>query len=151
MRKFLVFILIFSTLALPSAAQSRRVNAAQPSDSIPEGETSTPKAMYDEANAYSKKKFDEFQQKKIPYSDTLYQKTLQEQKQLAARYAATILARPALANDDFYYLGMLHWLAENFDGTSETLKKFFETKDAATENLQTSRSVLTVIRAAGNL
>jgi thiol-disulfide isomerase/thioredoxin len=147
MRQVLVFILIFSTLALNSAAQSGRVNSGQPSDAIPESEQPTPKAMFEEANAYSKKKFDEFQQKKMPYSEALYQQTLREQKQLAARYAATILARPALAGDDFYYLGMLHWLAENTDGTSETLKKFFETKDASAENLQASRSVLTVIAA----
>jgi thiol-disulfide isomerase/thioredoxin len=147
MRRFLVFIIIFSTLALNSAAQSGRVNSGQPSDAIPESEQPTPKAMFEEANAYSKKKFDEFQQKKMPYSDALYQQTLREQKQLAARYAATIMARPALAGDDFYYLGMLHWLAENTDGTSETLKKFFETPEKIAENLQAARSVLTVIAA----
>ncbi|HEX8736631.1 MAG TPA: redoxin domain-containing protein [Pyrinomonadaceae bacterium] len=146
MLKFLSLILIISSLTFSVGAQSGRVGA-QPSDSIPESEASTPKAMYDEANAYSKKKFDEFQQKKIPYSDTLYQQTLQEQKQLAARYAASILARTALAGDDFYYLGMLHWLALNSDGASEALKKFFETKDANPENLQSARSVMTVIAA----
>jgi thiol-disulfide isomerase/thioredoxin len=146
MRKFLVFILIFSSLAFSPAAQSGRVSN-QSSDSISENEGLTPKAMYEEAGAYSNKKFDEFQQKKLPYSDTLYGQTLQEQKQLAARYAATLLARPALAGEDFYYLGMLHWLAQNFDGTIEALKKFFETKDASVENRQTARSVMTVIAA----
>ncbi|MDQ3801918.1 MAG: TlpA family protein disulfide reductase [Acidobacteriota bacterium] len=153
MRKFLVLILILLSLTLPwqqrVAAQSgRAVVPGQPSDSIPESEALSPKAMYEEANAYSKKKFDEFQQKKIPYSEALYRQTLREQKQLAARYAATILARPAtLAGEDFYYLGMLHWLAQNFDGTSEALRKFFETKGAAGENLQAARSVMTVIAA----
>jgi thiol-disulfide isomerase/thioredoxin len=147
MRIFLVLILIFSALAFQIAAQSGRVNAGQPSDSIPESEQPTPKAMYEEANAYSKKKFDEFQQKKIPFSDTLYQQTLREQKQLAAHFAATVLARPNIAGEDFYYLGMLHWLAQNPDGASETLRKFFETKEAAAENLQTSRSVMSVIAA----
>ena len=147
MRKFLVLSLIFSSLTFPIAAQSGRVAAGQPSDSVPESETLTPKAMYEEANAYSKKKFDELQQKKTPFSDALYQQTLREQKQLAARYAATVLARPNPAGDDFYYLGMLHWLAQNFDGTNDALKKFFETKDAAAENLQASRSVMTVLAA----
>ena len=147
MRQFLIFILIFSSLALSSAAQSGRVTSNQPSDSIPESEQQSPQAMYDEANAYSKKKFDEFKQNKTPYNDALYQQTLREQKQLAARYAAVITARSALSGDDFYYLGMLHWLAENLDGTNETLRKFSETKDASAENLQTSRSVLTVIAA----
>jgi thiol-disulfide isomerase/thioredoxin len=147
MRKFSVLILILLSLAAPFAAQSRRVNAAQPSDSIPTGDEPTPKAMYEEASAYSKKKFDEFQQKKLPYSDELYRQTLSEQKQLAARYAATLLTRPALAGEDLYYLGMLHWLALNFDGTQETLKRFFETKTASAENLQTARSVMSVIAA----
>lgn len=147
MRQFLFIILIFSTLTLYAAAQSGRVTSNQPSDTIPESEQPSPKAMYDEANAYSKKKFDEFQQKKLPYTDALYEQTLREQKQLAARYAATLTARPQLEGDDFYYLGMLHWLAQNLDGASETLRKFVETKDANAENLQTSRSVLTVIAA----
>ncbi|HEX8369263.1 MAG TPA: TlpA disulfide reductase family protein [Pyrinomonadaceae bacterium] len=147
MRKFLVLSLIFSSLTFPIAAQSGRVTAGQPSDSIPESETTTPKAMYEEANAYSKKKFDELQQKKTPFSDVLYQQILREQKQLAARYAAAILARPNPAGDDFYYLGMLHWLAQNSDGANETLRKFFETKDAGAENLQASRSVMTVLAA----
>lgn len=147
MRKFLVLILIFSSLAFSSAAQSGRVNAAQPSDAIPDATAPTPKEMFEEVNAYSKKKFDEFQQKKIPYSDALYRQTLQEQKQLAARYAATLLARPTLAGEDFYYLGMLHWLALNFEATEETLRKFFETKNASAENLQTARSVMAVIAA----
>lgn len=154
MRKFLVFILIFSSLALAAAAQSGRVGDAanQPPDSTSESETPTPKAMYEEASAYSKKKFDEFQQKKLPFSDTLYQQILREQKQLAARYAATILARRnalAAAGEDFYYLGMLHWLAQNYEGAEEALRKFFETKDAAAtgENLQTARSVMAVIAA----
>jgi thiol-disulfide isomerase/thioredoxin len=132
---------------LPSAAQSGRVNAAQPSDSIPDLQAPTPKEMFEEANAYSKKKFDEFKQKKLPYSDALYRQTLQEQKQLAARYAATLLTRQNLAGEDFYYLGMLHWLALNFEGTQETLRKFFETKNASAENLQTARSVMAVMAA----
>jgi thiol-disulfide isomerase/thioredoxin len=147
MRQLVVFILIFSSLTINSAAQSGRVTSGQPSDAISESEQPSPKAMFEEANAYPKKKFDEFQQKKTPYNDTLYQQILREQKQLAARYAASIGARGALAGDDFYYLGMLHWLAENPDATSETLKKFFETGAASAENLQTARSVLTVIAA----
>lgn len=148
MRKFLALSLIFSSLTFQIAAQSGRVTAGQPSASIAESEALTPKAMYEEVNAYSKKKFDEFQQKKIPYSQALYQQTLREQKQLAARYAATLLARPpAPAGDDFYYLGMLHWLAQNFDGADEALRKFFETKESSVENLQTSRSVMTVLAA----
>jgi thiol-disulfide isomerase/thioredoxin len=155
MRIFLVLILIFSSFGIQQqiAAQSGRVttatNANQADDSIPEKDELTPKAMYEEANEYSKKKFDEFQQKKLPYSDALYQRTLREQKMLAARYAATLVKRPALAGEDFYYLGMLHWLAQNFEATNETLRKFFETKEtvASAENLQTSRSVMAVIAA----
>lgn len=165
MRNFLVLILVSCSLTLSAAAQSGRVttaggggaaNGKTVSDAIPEQMKAepTPRELYDEAGAFAKKKFDEFQQKKIPYNDRLYQETLREQRQLAAKYAAVLTARAAsaagLADEDFYYLGMLHWIAENFDGADETLRKFLTaTENAASlpEKRQTARSALTVAAA----
>lgn len=103
------------------------------------------KQMFDEANAYSKNKFAEFEQRKIKYSEGLRKQTQQEQKQLAAKYAAAAAARTDLAGDDYYYLGMLHWIAENLDGTSDSLKIFLAGSAPQAEKVQTSRSIIVVI------
>ncbi len=107
----------------------------------------TSEQFFNEANNYAKKKFEEFNQKKVPYNDALRQQILREQKQLAARFAAQLTARKSLQNDDFYYLGMLHWLAENSDGASENFQKFLITENANAVKIQTSRSILVVILA----
>jgi thiol-disulfide isomerase/thioredoxin len=154
MRSFFALILILSFLTFSAAAQSGRVGSGQQggaktvSDATAEAvDEPSPQILYRQANDYAKKRFDEFQQKKIPFSDRLYQETLREQRQLAAKHAAVLTARPDLAGEDFYYLGMLHWLAENFDGADEILRKFLAAENAAVEKLQTARSALTVVAA----
>ena len=149
MRSFfaLLFILVFAAL---SAAQSGRVTSSGKTvlDSIPEPKIEkTSKDLYDEANNYAKQKFDEFKKKNLPYDDQLYQQTLREQRQLAARYAAQIAEKQTVSSEDFYYVGMLHWLASNTDGANEYLRKFFEATELNPEMAQTARSVLTVLAA----
>jgi thiol-disulfide isomerase/thioredoxin len=105
------------------------------------------KQMFDEVNGYIKAKATEFDAKKIPFSEKLLEKTKLEQRQLAARYAATLDARKDLAGDDLYYLGMLQWIAGNLDDTSEALGNFIADKGATPEHLQNARSVRTVTLA----
>lgn len=132
------------------AAQSGRVSpGASP---IPTGEATgkldqTVKQMFDEANGYSKAKFAEYAEKKMPYSEALMARTKLEQRQLAAKYATLASQRKELAGDDFYYLGMLHWIAENLDGTSDALSKFVATEGAAADRSQTARSIIVVVLA----
>jgi thiol-disulfide isomerase/thioredoxin len=52
------------------------------------------------------------------------EKTLQEQRELAARSATQLGARTDLAGEDFYYLGMLHNLADNAAEALDALKKY---------------------------
>lgn len=103
--------------------------------------------MFDEANAYNKTKFAEYELKRIPYSENLRIQTEREQKHLAAKYAGIASARQNLAGEDFYNLGLLHWIAENLDGTAENLEKFLVTDSPASDRSQTSRSILVVIYA----
>src|SRR6266545_3967105 len=65
-------------------------------------------ALYEEANGYLEKKFEEFNQKKLPYDPKLEATTKQKQKDLIARNTATLEARGSLAGTDLYYLGMLY-------------------------------------------
>lgn len=152
MRNFLVSILFVSVFSINIFAQSGRVaastasldSAGEPSDSTNE---STVEQLFADANGYAKRKFAEYEQKKIPYTENLYLVTLREQKQLAAKYAALARIRQNLAGNDFYFLGMLNWAAENADGAAENLKKFFAVETADTAKLQAARSVVAVISA----
>lgn len=155
MYKFLVLILLLSSAAISNFAQSRRVNPNAPTPLPNSSSTTTTEtlddltaaAMFDEANTYAKKKFAEFETKKIPFSDNLYKRTILEQKQLAAKYATALATRTELKGEDFYYAGMLNWLAENLDNAAEFFEKFFAVENPPTEKLQTARSIVIVVAA----
>jgi thiol-disulfide isomerase/thioredoxin len=145
MKKLLPFLLL--TIVVTANAQSRRVGPGGTPPAAPTASDLTVKQMFDEANGYSKAKFTEYAEKRIPYTDALLTKTKLEQRQLAAKYAASAGSRKDLSTDDFYYLGMLHWIAENLDGAAENLTKFSSATDAATDRSQTARSIVVVILA----
>ena len=147
MRVFIV--LSFLVICLDASAQSRRVAPGTVDQSVKQSlapELSV-KQMFDEANGYKRTKFAEFEQKKIAYSEKLRVQTEREAKQLAAKYAAIAGARTGLAGEDLYYYGLLHWIAENLDGTREGLSKYLAIEDAPTDKRQMARSVLVVISA----
>lgn len=148
MRSFIVFTFLLCA-ALGVAAQSGRTTSAQTVATPQTESVSTLSAaqLFDEANSYFKTKAAEFQQKKIPYNEKLRLQTVQEQKQLAAKNAAILLERQNLAGEDFYFLGMLHWIAENNDGAGEALGKFIVTENPNAEKLQAARSVAVILAA----
>ena len=144
MRFFALFLILIFVVWTP--AQSGRiipVDAANP----PAHAEQTVKQMFDEAIGYIRKKGTEFDAKKIPFSERLLTQAKLEQRQLAAKLAATAATRTDLAGEDFYYLGMLHWIAENLDGTSENLRKFVALENAPADRSQTARSIIVVIAA----
>jgi thiol-disulfide isomerase/thioredoxin len=148
MRSILVLILFLSSTA--AFAQSRRVDPNLPANAISAENpinTLTVRQMFEEANAYSKTKFAEYQSKKIRYSEELREQTVREQKQLAAKYAAAAGARTNLAGEDFYHIGLLHWIAENLDGAAENFGKFLLIENVSTEKKQTARSIVAVVAA----
>lgn len=153
MYKFLVLILLLSAATISNFAQSRRVSPTAPTPVPTNSSTTetlnelTAAEMFDEANTYAKKKFAEFETKKVPFSDSLYKRTILEQKQLAAKYATTLSTRAALKGEDFYYAGMLNWLADNADHAAESFQKFFAVENAPVEKLQTARSIVIVVAA----
>ncbi|MBX7173981.1 MAG: TlpA family protein disulfide reductase [Pyrinomonadaceae bacterium] len=146
MRSFIITYLIILLLAGNLFSQAARVTSEETKQAIAtvSDELSAEK-MYSEANDYAKAKFDEFNQKKVAFNEALRVKTLQEQKQLAAKYAAMLSARTSLSGEDFYFLGMLHWLAENFDGSFESLKKYLSEANLNSEKAQMSRGIVTLV------
>src|SRR5437588_6628650 len=66
--------------------------------------------LFEEADHYAQKKFDEFEKRHMPFDARTAEKIRQEQRDLAARYATTVSARKLEGNDS-YYLGMLYNLS----------------------------------------
>jgi thiol-disulfide isomerase/thioredoxin len=148
----LIFISTILFLSVNIFAQSRRVSPKTPQPSTSTATATmndlTAEEMFNEANTYAKKKFAEFEGKKIPFSDNLFKVTVKEQKQLAAKYAAALSKRENLKAEEFYYAGMLNWLAENLDGATEFFRKFLAAAESpAAEKTQTARSIIIVVAA----
>ena len=83
------------------------------------GESKTDKRtaheLFEDANGYLGRRFQEFNKQKLPYDPKLEAQTKKEQKELAVKNAATLQSRSPLKGDDLYYLGMLHHLAGDAD------------------------------------
>ncbi len=124
-------------------AQSGRASGSDGSANDPAFERSV-KELFDEANAYNKTKFAEYEKKGIPYSDNLRDQTQMQQRKLAAKYAMVAGNRTDLSGDDLYYLGLLHWIAENYDGTAESMLRYAAAADADPKRVQTARSLAAV-------
>lgn len=139
-------ILIFSFtafLSLSALGQSGRpVNTRTTSGEA--DEKPSVKVLFEEANSYTKNKIAEFEEKKVPFSDRLLERTRLEQRQLAARFAAESGTRDDLKDEDTYYLGMLHWIADNLDGSIEAFSRYLKIEGAEHAKLQTARSIVVV-------
>ncbi|MDT4897124.1 MAG: hypothetical protein QOH25_2201 [Acidobacteriota bacterium] len=150
MRKLIVsalFICALSCAALHSFAQARRITQPPPATSAPAPRPAS--VLYEEASTYAAKKFQEFASKKLPFDQKLLEKTVQEQKELAARYAAELSARSNLSGDDLYYTGLLYHLSANEERTVEMLKRFLD-KQTMGERPQFARYILAVRAAQMN-
>lgn len=143
---FLSVIILFSGVS----AQSGRVGPKQSSLTDPviaETIDLTAEQMHTEASLYAMTKYAEYQQKRIPYNKVLHEQTQREQKQLAVKYAITIALRKEKSDTDIYYLGMLHWIAGNYENTDEVLRKYLALEKDDAGKRQTARSVLVDVAA----
>lgn len=149
MRKLIVFTLFICALSLTSLhsfAQARRITTPPPGAAPVDTRASS--ALYEEASGYAARKIKEFQDRQLPFDPKLLEKTVQEQKELAARYAAELVARQNLSGDDLYYAGLLYHISANEERTLELLKRFLDRdKQAAGDRPQYARYVV-VLRAA---
>ncbi|MDT5061688.1 MAG: hypothetical protein QOH63_2147 [Acidobacteriota bacterium] len=153
--KQLLTLILFTCalLALPSIegfAQARHVTTPAPAATPKEERSGS--ALYDDASGYAARKFQDYAARKLPFDPKLAEQALKEQKELAARYAAELNARPNLSNDDLYFEGMLYNVSANEERTIETFKRFLEAnKDAAGTRPQFARYVLVLRLTQGQL
>jgi thiol-disulfide isomerase/thioredoxin len=97
-------------------------------------------ALYEDAAGYARRRFEEFEKSKTPYDKTLEAKTLQEQKDLALRNVALLVARAPLHGTDLYYAGLLYALASKSEGALDSMRRFIEEPSAPPELRQKARA-----------
>lgn len=155
--KFSPAILIVSLLLSLAAAGNVAAQDQEKSVSQPQQEKSeaTPdkraaKVLYEEAKSYLDTAFTAFNKQKIPYDQKLEAKTKQEQKDLAAKYAAVLQTRKSLSDRDSYYLGMLHYLAGNGDDALVAMRRYLSS-EASGEEAQLARAVIVLFTTRQSL
>jgi thiol-disulfide isomerase/thioredoxin len=98
-------------------------------------------ALYEDANGYLGRRYQEFNKQKLPYDPGLEAQARKEQKDLAIKNAAIIQARSSLKADDLYYLGMLHHLAGDADAALATMRQLLK-DDPDGQQAQAARNVV---------
>src|SRR5262249_8064155 len=98
-------------------------------------------ALYEDANGYLGRMYQEFNKQKLPYDPKIEAQTKKEQKDLASKNAAILQARSSLAGEDVYFLGLLEHLAGNADGSLGAMRLFLK-KDPDGQKAQTARNVV---------
>ena len=106
-------------------------------------EPRTARALYEEADRYLERRYQEFNRQKLPFDPKLEARTKQEQQALAVANATILQANPNLTGEDFYYLGLLNHLASNSDKAYEAIKHYLA-EGATGEKAQLARAVFVV-------
>jgi thiol-disulfide isomerase/thioredoxin len=155
---FLFALCVCLVTATQVLAQSGRVrdanaaaangNAVAPTEERANpGDARTAVQLYDDANDYTQRKFEEFTKQHMPYDDQLAAKIKREQLDLATKHA-TVLAARKLEGKDVYYLGLLYNLAQNHDAALAAMRRFLtENPQVTGEPVQNARAIV-VIQAA---
>jgi thiol-disulfide isomerase/thioredoxin len=129
---FLILLVTVSTFAQGLAP------AVKPD---PKHDNRPAQALYEDANGYLGRKYQEFNKRQLPYDAKLEAQTKKEQKDLAVKNAATLQARSPLTGDDLYYLGLLHHLAGDADASLAAMRLFLK-DDPDGQKAQTARNVI---------
>ncbi len=118
----LILLLLFT--AAPIFAQGLAPKPEAKHDGKPDMRAA--QELYEDANGYLGRRFQEFNKQKLPYDPKLETQTKKEQKDLAIKNAATLASRSPLAGEDLYYLGMLHHLAADADAALSAMRLFLK-------------------------
>jgi thiol-disulfide isomerase/thioredoxin/biopolymer transport protein ExbD len=140
-QKFLMLVVLLLLVMTPGVLAQELKHAAPQKETSSTPEKRPAKALFEEARSYVDRAYAEFNKQKLPFDQNLEAKTKQEQKDLAAKYAAVLQARKSLTDADYYYLGMLHHTAGDTDGALEAMRHYLNGV-ASPENAQLARAVV---------
>ena len=130
---FLLLLLAFAS----SFAQALDAKA----DGTKKPEERPAQELYEDANGYLGRRFQEFNKKKVAYDPKLEAQTKKEQQELAVKNAAILKARSPHTDEDLYYLGMLHHVAGDADNALATMRVLLK-KDPGGVQAQSARNVI---------
>jgi thiol-disulfide isomerase/thioredoxin len=135
--KFATAVLLL-LLAVPSSfAQALDAKA----DGKKKPEERPAQELYEDANGYLGRRFQEFNKKKVAYDPKLEAQTKKEQQELAVKNAAILKARSSHTDEDLYYLGMLYHVAVDADNALATMRVLLK-KDPDGVQAQSARNVI---------
>lgn len=135
--KAVTLILLLLLSVAPSFAQALDAKT----DDTPKADDRPALVLYEDANGYLGRRYQEFNKQKLPYDAKLEAQTKKEQQELAVKNAAILKARAPLSKDDLYYLGMLHHLAGDADNALTTMRLLLK-DDPDGFHAQTARNVV---------
>ena len=130
---FLLLLLAFAS----SFAQALDAKA----DGTKKPEERPAQELYEDANGYLGRRFQEFNKKKVAYDPKLEAQTKKEQQELAVKNAAILKARSPHTDEDLYYLGMLHHVAGDADNALATMRVLLK-RDPGGVQAQSARNVI---------
>ncbi|HEX5832333.1 MAG TPA: redoxin domain-containing protein [Pyrinomonadaceae bacterium] len=133
-RLLFLLLLLPASLAGQQALDVKSVETAKP-DNRPA------QALYEDANGYLARRYQEFNKQKLPYDPKVEAQTRKEQHDLAIKNAAILKARSPLSNEDLYFLGMLHHLAADADAALATMRQLLK-NDPGGAQPQAARNVV---------
>ena len=127
------------------------ISAQAPMVKSPGSDERSAQALFEDANGYLSRKYQEFNKHKLAYDSKLEQRTKQEQLNLAKQNASALQSRKKFKGDDLYYLGLLYHLANDGADALESMQRFLkDNRDGA--KAQSARSVVVLYATkAGDL
>ncbi|HKV35172.1 MAG TPA: redoxin domain-containing protein [Pyrinomonadaceae bacterium] len=131
---FLLLLLLPASPVAQPALDAKPDDPAKPDDRPAH-------VLYEDANGYLARRYQEFNKKKLPYDPKLEAQTKKEQHDLAVKNASILKARSPLSNEDLYYLGMLHHLASDADAALTTMRLLLK-NDPDGAQAQAARNVV---------
>ena len=120
--KFAIAVLLLLLSSAPSFAQALDAKVGGKTDDPAKTDDRPAQALFEDANGYLGRRYQEFNKKQLPYDAKLEAQTRKEQQQLAVKNAAILKARSSLSKEDLYYLGMLHHLAGDADNALAAMR-----------------------------
>src|ERR1043165_2432881 len=117
MKVFSVVVLLLLSSA-PSFAQALDAKT----DETPKPDDRPAQVLFEDANGYLGRRYQEFNKQKLPYDPKLEAQTRKEEQELAVTNATILKTRSHLSKDDLYYLGMLQHLAGDGDNALTTMR-----------------------------
>ncbi len=150
-QRFLILVLLLLA-AMPTGsalAQAADARATTPAP-VPSPENQTvavapdtrsARLLFEEADSYLNRRYQEFNKQNLPYDPTLESKTREEQKAVAVKNAAALAARKSLADEDVFYLGRLNHIGGKADEALEAMRRYLSTGPEGA-NSQIARAVV---------